>query len=237
MRNAGLVIMSFLAATLTGWAQPSAQDEIGDILRRWEKATGDLTSFHADVKRTTVDKALGAKDEFTGHAMFSRPNGKNGTQARLHLNKTGKAEVFERYLLLGPDLFVYGSANKVVRVQPIAKNHQEPMQHSLLSFILGISAKDAQARYKMTLDGRDKEYYLIVIEPRSTEDKAEFTYGRLAIRCRDHLLGQVWYRQANGTETTWDFSNLRINPQLPAAAFEPEMPKGWRLDDQRPKAR
>ncbi len=218
-------------------AHTSAAQNVDLILRGWEKATNDLQNFHADTKRTTIDKALGAKDIFAGQMTIQNTDGKVGARARMQLSKVGNPDVSEKFILNWPDLYVYSPTNKLVRVQPMLKNRQGAMQHSLLSFLLGVDAKQAQARYKMELDSRDKNYHLIHIEPRASEDKADFSMARIAIRRVDNLLGQIWYRQPNGNDVTWDISNPQLNIKLGPNHFIPEVPKGWRVDDLRGKTR
>jgi TIGR03009 family protein len=237
MRLITSCLIAMFACAPMAAAQNTASADLDAVLRGWEKATGALQSFYAEARRTTIDKALGAKDVYTGHAMFTPADGKVGTRARLQLAKTDNANVYEKFILLWPDLYAYAPANSVVRVHPMLKNRNGPMQHSLLSFLLGMDAKEAQAKYKMHLDSGDKNYHLIRIEPKSADAKAEFTTARIAIRRTDHLLGQIWYRQPNGTDITWDFSNPQVNLKLDARHFEPDLPMGWRVEDLRPKVK
>lgn len=230
MRHLVLSLLIVLALAFTTQAQ-----DVATVLRGFEKATGDLQSLYVETKRTTIDKALGAKDIYTGYAIIANADGKVGARTRLQLSKVGNPDVFEKFILSWPDLYVYAPASKVVRVQPMLKNRQGPMQPSLLSFLLGVDAKQALVRYKIEPDGRDKNYHLLLIEPKAAEDKGEFTMARIAIRRTDHLLGQIWYRQPNGADVTWDFTNLRPNFKVEPKHFVPEVPNGWRVDDLRPK--
>src|ERR1700692_1738245 len=75
MRVIALSLVGLLALTVSASAQQ--QETIGTVLRGWEKAMTDLNSFVAKVGRSTLDKALNARDEFKGYAMFQKPANKN----------------------------------------------------------------------------------------------------------------------------------------------------------------
>ena len=81
----GLLIVSAAVS-----AQP-APENLDTVLQGWEKAMTDLKSFVAVVDRVTLDKALGAKDEHKGYAMFMKPN-----RARLELGKVANPKIFEK---------------------------------------------------------------------------------------------------------------------------------------------
>src|ERR1019366_106624 len=74
MRVFSCSILVLLAAGLTATAPPAASENLDSVLRGWEKAMTDLKSFYAEVERTSLDKALGWKDEHKGFAMFLKAN-------------------------------------------------------------------------------------------------------------------------------------------------------------------
>src|SRR3954468_19715045 len=73
---------------------PAGANDLNGVLRGWEKAMTDLKSFAVTIDRGTVDKVLGAGDQFKGYALFR----KEGTRARLELAKVNNPKVFEKYI-------------------------------------------------------------------------------------------------------------------------------------------
>src|SRR5690242_16289476 len=95
----------------------SAQENLNTVLAGWEKAMTDLRTFVAVVERTTLDKSLGAKDDFKGYAMFVKAAGKNeGNKARLELAKISNTTVFEKFIVNGAFLYEYAPGNKVINI-------------------------------------------------------------------------------------------------------------------------
>src|SRR6266849_5397884 len=133
-------------------AQQPAPENLGTVLKGWEKAMTDLKSFVAVVERTTLDKALNAEDKHKGYAMFVKATGKDeNSRARLELAKVTKTSVFEKYICTGTFLYEYVPATSTIRVHDMPKNKQGGMQESFLSFLFGMSAEEAQKRDDMQL--------------------------------------------------------------------------------------
>lgn len=215
--------------------QPQAQPgRIEDILVSWEKAMANINTLVARCKRTTADPVFG-KEEFEGTAKFARPS-----RASLHLESKTKDNRpwpggLEKYVLNGSSFYEFEPKSKEIRVHklPPPKSGQVA-DDNFLSFLFGMKASEAMKRYQVRLlpppKGHEKWYYYIEIVPRHQVDKAEFTQARLVLWIRDHLPLQLWFREPNGKEITWDFPKLDVNVPLPPQEFnQPDPPPGWRL--------
>src|SRR5262249_19846868 len=102
MRVFAYSLVGLLIAAAAASAQPAPAENLDTVLRGWEKAMTDLRSFVCVIERTTLDKALGAKDEFKGYSMFMKPATKEGSsRARLELGKVSNPKVFEKYICTG----------------------------------------------------------------------------------------------------------------------------------------
>src|SRR5450631_4481884 len=106
MRVLAYAMFGLLLAALTvsaqGVAPVAPKENLDAVLHGWEKAMTDLKSFVCVVQRKTLDKALGARDEHKGYAMFLSPTTKNGgSRARLELGKISNPKIFEKYICTG----------------------------------------------------------------------------------------------------------------------------------------
>ena len=230
---AGSLIV-LLAVAMTATTQQPTPENLDTVLRSWEKAMTDLRSFVAVVERTTLDKALSARDEHKGYAMFLKAAGKDApSRARLELAKVSKPSIFEKYICTGTFLYEYVPANQTVRVHDMPKNDKGGMQESFLSFLFGMSAEEAQKRYEMkhvVTNPPDKHYHYILIKPKTDRDRADFIEARLSLLRSNNLPAQIWYLQPNKNEITWNFKDMQLNVQVPLTYFQPDEPKGWKTE-------
>jgi TIGR03009 family protein len=240
MRVFAYTAIGMLALALAASAQTPAPETLDSVLRGWEKSMTDLRSFIAVVERTTLDKALGAKDEHKGYAMFLKATNKNdASRARLELAKVSNPKVFEKYICTGTLLYEYVPASTTVRVHDMPQNKKDGMQQeSFLSFLFGMGAEQAKARYHMTHvvpKPPDKYYHYILVKPKLEQDKSDFIEARLSLFRSNNLPAQIWYLQPNKNEITWNFRDLQIDRQIPLKWFTPDEPKGWRTERVQPK--
>lgn len=228
-----LAAMTLVPVLPTGAQNPKVDTPEG-VLRAWEKAMQDLDGLAAVAERKTQDKSIEANDEYRG-ILALRTTGKNNapSQACIDLRNVRNPNSFEKYICTGNELYEYVAASNVVRVHALPKNAQAaPGGPSLLGMLFGMSAKDAAQRYELYFDDKmpKDDFHYIYLRPKQAKDKADFTVARLAFDRGNHLLAQIWYHQPNGKVVTWNFTNQQRNPKLRADLFDPEVPKGWKLD-------
>lgn len=213
---------------------PQESAALDQILRGWEKSMTDLRSFVTKVDRESLDKALQTKDQYKGFALFLKANIKDDqSRARLRLEKLGKTDIFEEYICTGTYLYEYVPAQKVVRIHDMPQNKKGGQQESFLSFLFGMGAEQAKARYDMrpvSAKVPDQFYHYLRIKPKTDADKNDFSEARLSLLKSNYLPAQIWYLQPNGNEITWNFTELQVDKDIPLAWFQPDVPKGWRVE-------
>lgn len=226
-------------------AQPPAQppvmldpanNPLDAHLLRWEKEMKSVEKLLIQCKRTEKRKSLGFTDEFTGEAKFMKlpPVGATGQAenlAILHMTKTGKPEVYERFVCTGSHVYQFMPQQKEIRVYqlPPAKQGQVA-DDSFLSFLFGMKAEEAKRRYDLKLAKQDQHYVYVEILPRFPQDKAEFQRARLVLSRDTFLPRQLWFEEANGDEIMWDLPKVQPGAQLDRKEFAPpQAPKDWRL--------
>ena len=234
------LLVAALAVSAQGVAPVAPKENLDTALRGWEKAMTDLKSFVCVVQRKTLDKALGARDEHKGYAMFLAPTTKDGgSRARLELGKISNPKIFEKYICTGTYLYEYAPVNQTVRIHDMPQTKQQGVhQESFLSFLFGMGAEQAKARYQMELvypKTPDSNYHYIQIVPKQAQDKSDFSFARLSLYRANHLPAQIWYLQPNKNEIEWNFTEVQTNVQIPLKYFEPDQPAGWRTERVQPK--
>ncbi len=240
MRAFACSLIGLLIAAVLVSAQPAPAEDLDTVLRGWEKAMTELKSFVSVVERTTLDKSLNAKDDHKGYAMFMKPAAKDdSSRARLELAKVSNPKIFEKFICTGTYLYEYAPANSTIRIHDMPQNKKDgKQQDSFLSFLFGMGAEEAKKRYHMTHvapNPPDKFYHYILIRPKLEQDKSDFIEARLSLFRSNNLPAQIWYLQPNKTEITWSFKDLQINVQIPLSYFQPDEPKGWRVERVQPK--
>jgi TIGR03009 family protein len=244
MRILGWTLLATAAAASAALAQVGApaagQENLDTVLHGWEKGMTELKSFYVLIERTSIDKALNARDEFKGYAMFVKaPPKQTGSRARLELNKVNNAQVYEKYICTGTYLYEFAPASNTVRVHNMPQNKGGPDQsESFLSFLFGMGAEQAKTRYHMdhiVPNPPDKFYHYIRVRPKLDQDKADFTEARLSLLRTNMLPAQVWYHHANGKEITWNFTKHQVDVDIPATYFQPDVPPGWKMQRVDPK--
>jgi TIGR03009 family protein len=242
MRVVNVLLILLLASTLVAaqqGAQP-AQDssaQLDSVLAGWEKTLTSLRSLYAECERTTMDKVFQTTEVFKGSVKYLKaPGPGQGSRASLELyKKTAQGlspTIFEKYICTGTYLYEYSPANKVIRVHDLPPPKAgQVADDNFLAFVFGMKAVEAKQRYQLTLTPSDQYYHYIIIEPRSPQDKADFTKAQLVLRRDNYLPARVWFHQPNGNQTTWSFPRIQPDVNIPAAAFEqPKLPPEWKFD-------
>jgi TIGR03009 family protein len=213
--------------------QAQADPHLEAVLANWEKAMTGVQSLHAKCVRTKLDKTYQTTEVFSGHARYLRGAPGQTSRAALELFKNNQPQVFEKYLCSGNFLYEWSPANKVIRVHQLPP--PKPGQiadDNFLSFLFGMKAAEAKARYQIEykVAPNDKWYVYLEILPRVASDKADFTKARLALLQANYLPRQLWFLQPNGDEVTWDFPEVISPANLGPAAFaHPQLPQGWQF--------
>jgi TIGR03009 family protein len=215
-------------------AQAQSDPRLDALLAHWEKAMTGVQSLHAKCVRTKLNKTFDTTEVFEGSAKYLRAAPGQTSRASLELFKRGRPEIFEKYLCSGNFLYQWSPADKTIRVHELPP--PKPGQiadDNFLSFLFGMKAVEAKARYHMTYvppPANDKWYYYMEIQPRHAVDKADFTKARLVLLQSNYLPRQLWFLEAQGDEVTWDFPEV-VSPAklLPVDFAHPQLPQGWQF--------
>ena len=215
--------------------QAAADPRLDIVLSNWEKAMLNVQSLSAEVKRTKLDKTFQTTTNYEGTANYLRGAPGQTSRASLELFKKGQPQMFEKYLCTGNFLYEWVPAEKVIRRHELPPPKQGQLaDDNFLSFLFGMKAADAKARYQMTYvpaPANDKWYQYLRIQPKQAADKADFSEARLVLLTNNYLPRQLWFLQPNGDEVTWDFPRVVSPAKLTAADFaHPQMPPGWKFD-------
>ena len=238
MRHCCFTLFVVLLSGTTGLAQPAAspppvgQTPLVSVLKRREKEMSSVQTLKAKCRRTDDSKTFGYREVYYGVAIYMKQT--NGNQvahlALLHLKKETKEEIFERYVYTGKAFYQYVPQVKEIRVYQLPP--QQPGQagdDNFFSLIFGMKAETAQKHYEMTLSD-DRTYYYLTIKPRTQKDKAEFAHAHLVLFKDNFLPAQLWFKEPNEDEHTWDILNPKTGvPIDPQEILKPVVPPGWKM--------
>ena len=188
----------------------------------------------SDCSRITIKKTFKTVEKYKGEARLLKSNVPNQPcRASLALYKEGRPEVFDKFICTGTYVYIYDSANKIIRFadQPTPGNGQLN-DNNFLDFLFGMKAGDAKLRYQIIyVPPTDKWYHYLHILPRTEQDKRSFKEARVALNASNFLPRQLWLLQANDDEVTWDFPRMTPNADVRPQDFTaPETPNGWKLE-------
>jgi TIGR03009 family protein len=216
--------------------QPVAED-LDEILRGWQVAKQKLKTFDCAVERLSRDNALDVRDTYKGRLRFMKIDDKaDGIKFRLNLDKVGNQQVYEKFVCTGKELHVYDPSKKIV--QKLAAGKVAPFFDDQ-GALLGLGGEDLSKRCQLTLlrpDPPDRFYHYILVRPKNGQQVGEFTEARISLLRSNHMPAQVWLVQPNRTEVTWNLSAWKINVDIPAETFIPEVPEGWKVVPVQPPA-
>jgi TIGR03009 family protein len=241
MRWLLLITLGWLAAGNAAFAQapgaapqPALDARLEAVLSNWERAMTGVQSLYADCKRTKLDKTFQTTEVFEGNAKYLRGPAGQTSRAALEMFKKNQPQVFEKYLCSGNFLYEWSPPNKVIRVHQLpAPKPGQLADDNFLSFLFGMKAADAKAKYQISYvpDPMNNQWYhYLQIQARHAADKADFTMARLTLYSSNYLPAQLWFLQPNGDEVTWDFRNVTSPAKLGVADFaHPTLPQGWQF--------
>lgn len=231
MRYCWLSVMALLSAATLALGQPPAAQPaqptptLDQVLAQWEQVMSSITTLHTKVARTNVDKSLGGVEVMEGEAKYYKPN-----KASIWLVSSKNKESFERMLCNGQLVYRWEPKQKEIHLYELERPKQgQVSDDNLVSFLFGMKAAQAKARYRMDLTA-DANYFYIDVQPMTPADKAEFSRARLVLVRATILPRQIWFEQPNQNETTWDFTKMATGVQVDVREFDqPVPPAGWQL--------
>jgi TIGR03009 family protein len=211
------------------------------LLLLWEDQSAKLRTLDVKIYRIDVNPAWKEEIHYEGRAVFKSPelayldfkqiktapnaqgrlvpavnpqNGKRVTTPHETIICTGK-EVWQ-YLYDVHQIFIY----------PLDKNQRKrALDEGPLPFLFNMRAEDAKQRYAMTLQGENKEFYWVVIQPRLQEDRESFKVAWVVLDRKFLLPVQIKLFSPDG-KSTKDFrlSDIRPNSEVPDRIFQGGVP-------------
>jgi len=220
-------------------------ERLDQLLTAWEKRMAGTESFYTKTSRTETHPLTKKQTTFVGEAAFQKPS-----MARIdltHQDEVGKPDAektnFERLFCTGQYIYEYSPADKKIIIHEMPKNNPAD-DNMIMSFLKGMKAANAKARFDMTLSKEDEWYGYLLISPKNAADKAEFTAAQLTIWMKNPnpankpdlamMPVRLWYRQPNGKEVTYTFGDMQPNVNLPKDAFVPRQIAGYKVENAQP---
>jgi len=222
--------------TPPGKATPPAaatSAKLDAIMLKWEKEMVKIQTLKAALARIDMDKSFKTKRTYVGAAQYMK-SGTGATVknlAALELKEEGKADIAEKFICTGTWLYAFAPQQKEIKAYELPKPKPgQVADDSFLGFLFGMKADEAKRRYALSLAKEDAYYFYVDISPRNPADKADFVRARLVLNKDTCLPRQLWFEQANSTETTWDIQRLESGVEVDRRLFDaPRLPEGWKF--------
>lgn len=168
-----------------------------DLLRQWEGQSQRLKDLSVAIYR--VDKSLDWEDElhYEGSAQFKTPqlayldfrkvktkvmpDPKEPKKNKLvdlidPKTKSRISQPYERIVCTGPEVWHYRFDKNTAYIYPLNKQAQRRgLDEGPVPFLFNMKAEDAMTRYVVSLQGEDKDTYLVAIKPKLKEDQESFS--------------------------------------------------------------
>jgi TIGR03009 family protein len=249
MRLYGLVVTALLLAALPAAAQTrpaapakpaaspaasaAASATLDRYLLRWEQEMRKVQTLAAQLTLAEKDKVMETTKRYTGVAQYMKqgtgPSALN--LAVLELKLEARPDVVKKFICTGTYLYAFEPSAKEVRAYPLSTSRAGGVaDDNFLSFLFGMSRDEVKRRYLLKLFKEDRYYVYVDVEPRFSQDRAEFQRARLVLNKDTFLPRQLWFEQPSGNEVLWDIPTIRSGVRLERRTFDaPTTPPGWKL--------
>ena len=231
-------------------AQPQAAKDPAKmqwLLKAWQGQSAKLKTL--DVRIYRIDRDFRWKDEvhYEGRAVFKSPNlayldfsqlklapNAQGQPAPVKDPKNEKAwlKTHTETIICGQDaVWQYLYPGKQIFVFPLAKGErQRALDEGPLPFLFNMKAEEAEARYQMSLEGENEQYYLVKILPKLQEDKESFKMSLLYLEKKFLLPARIALLSPDG-KSSRDFylTNQRPNADVADNIFKGGTYPGWKV--------
>ena len=231
-------------------AQPQAANDPAKmkwLLNAWASQSAKLKTL--DVRIYRIDRDFRWKDEvhYEGRAIFKYPNLAYLDFSELKLAPNAKGQLapvpdpnnpkarlktrVETVVCAKDAVWQYLYKGKQIFIFPLAKGErQRALDEGPLPFLFNMKAQEAEARYDMTLEGENAQYYLVKVVPKLDEDKESFRFALLYLEKTYLLPAEIKLLSPDG-KSSRDFllSNPKANKEneIDPKIFEGGVYKGW----------
>ena len=208
-----LTIFIFAASVATAEPLPS-------ILERMDRSAAEFHSLSAGMKRVQFTAVLSESSEMDGAVRLQRTKG--GTQGIVEFKQPEERTVF----INGKQVQIYYPKANTVEIYDTSKYTSNMDQILLLGF--GTSAAELKKSYDIKDGGVQKidsaDTTRIELTPRSAEMKKLITKIELWIPEGQSNPVRAKFSEPSKNYELVDYSNIQVNPTLPASAFAWKLP-------------
>lgn len=193
-----------------------------DVLARMDSAAGKFSGMSADLEKVDYTKVIDDKSVEDGTILVKRVK-PHELQVKIAFTKPA-----ERYIALhGQTVELYSPKIKTVEEYDLGK--RSDLANSVLFVGFGMTSKELQANYKVTLLGEEKvagqnaEHLQLIPKPK--ELKNQFDKIELWMAEDGTVPVQQKVVLPSGDYKMFTYSNIRYNPPLTEEALSLNLPK------------
>jgi outer membrane lipoprotein-sorting protein len=202
--------------------QPAAQaDSLDAVLSRMDKAAKDFRYATADLKQTQYTAVIKESSEETAVLRIKR-SGKSVTAITEYTKPAVHA-----FLIKNKEVQVYSPKAKIVQAYDLGKYTSTIDEFVLLAF--GTSGQDLRKNYDITLGGAETigsaATTRLGMVPKSADAKKYITKIELWIKDDQGHAIREKITMPGGDYYLVDYSNVKLDAQLPDSAFDLKLPK------------
>jgi len=215
-------------------AAPPVDNKLDTHLNGWQKNMGDLANFRFVLELKRTDAVFKTDKGYNGVVLCMKPN---FAVLRLNNDSDKSGTDYEAFICNGKSVFEYNGLAKTITEwklpAPTPGATGNATDNIMLDFLTGMKAKDAKARFDLTLFKEDPNYVYLDVKPLLPKDKSEFTQLRMALYGPNtkwpYLPAQVFMSKPNGDTEQWKFKDPQTNiAGLTAEHFAAQKIPGWR---------
>jgi TIGR03009 family protein len=254
MRSFGYALTTLLLAGAVAGAQttpptagpaPAADAKLDACLKNWEASMSKITVLTAELGLIEKDATFKRTTKLKGYAQYMRsgsgPTAVNLARMKLWPDAKTEADYRDQIICTGAYIYRFQPDTKELVAYEIPKPEAgAAVPDNMLSFLFGMKVEDAKKHYDMKVSREDAYYYYIDVFPRTKEDRKDFVQAELVLSKTNFLPRQLWFKEVNEKETTWDVPRIDLKSPISRELFDaPRTPTGWKLvpvraDERRP---
>lgn len=220
-------------------AQPGNDPKkLDEHLARWEKTMSDLQNFRFVLGLKRVVGPFKEEKNYSGVVLYMKPN-----YAVVRLDNDGDKtkKDYEAYICDGKAVYEYSGLRRTITVWKLPDPKANPAaaaDNIMLDFVSGMKAKDAKARFDLSVFKEDKDgnYVYLDVKPLLGKDKEQFLQMRMALYGPatkfPYLPAQVYMVKPDGDTEMWKLTDPQTNiPGLNAGHFAAQKVDGFTYVD------
>jgi TIGR03009 family protein len=218
------------------------------LLKAWEKQSEKLKTLDVQIYRVDKDFKWGDEIHYKGRAVFKAPNLAYLDFAKLKVAPNAKGKLapvvnqkngkwiqtrVETVVCSQNEVWQYLHDVKQIFIFPLAKEQrQRALEEGPLPFLFNMKAKEAEARYEMTLVDQNAQFFVVKVIPKLKEDKESFKTALLYLEKTFLLPSRIALINADGKSSrVYDLSDIRPNKPVEDQWFKGGPVKGWAVQN------